>query len=117
MKKINNENQQLFSKLVKAPSTYSYESLVKLNQERAKLQQKLLKYDKDGKRKENALERKVNKLRLSTSNFDSARRDGSNEPLAVKIVEEENTKKFATQNEAETFITESLVKPIEDVIH
>jgi len=98
MKKINNDNQQLFSKLVKAPSTYSYESLMKLNLERAKLQQKLLKYDKDGNRKENALERKVNKLRLSTSNLNSVRRDGSNEPSAVKIVDEENTKKFATQN-------------------
>jgi len=55
MKKINNDNQQLFNKLIKAPSSYSYESLMKLNSERAKLQEKLTKYDKDGNRKENAL--------------------------------------------------------------
>jgi len=109
MKKINNDNQQLFSRLVKAPSAYSFESLMKLNQERAKLQQKLLRYDKDGVRKDNALQRKVNKLRLSALKFDSGKRDGSrNESPSTKVLEEyeEYITKFATRNEPEAVISQ-----------
>ena len=109
MKKINNDNQQLFSRLVKAPSAYSYESLMKLNQERAKLQQKLLRYDKDGVRKDNALQRKVNKMRLSTSKLDSGKRDESrNQSPSTKVVEdyEEYITKFTTRNEPEVVKTQ-----------
>jgi len=55
MKKIDNENQQLFYKLIKAPSSYSYQSLKKVNSDRVKLQEKLTKFDKDGNRKVNAV--------------------------------------------------------------
>ena len=103
MKKINNDNQQLFNKLIKAPSSYSYESLMKLNSERAKLQEKLTKYDKDGNRKENALQRKINKLRLSASNFKALNLEITAEPSAEKSVEDktiekDNKEKFATEN-------------------
>lgn len=115
MKKINNDNEQLFSKLVKAPSAYSYESLMKLHQERSKLQQKIQRYDKDGVRKDNALQRKVNKMmRLSTSKLafsssklDSAKRNQSPPTIVepTKAEYEEFITKYATQNEPEVVQT------------
>jgi hypothetical protein len=85
----------LYNRLVKTHSSYSVDGLKPHLELRSKLQQQIRKYDPDGVKKQDALQRKVNKMRLSKSTLDSEKQTKRNE-LSQSGVDDIN--KYASEN-------------------